>query len=54
MILRSVWYGLEGTGYDKMAQELKSEDPYCVNGLPYMQFTNLIFRQMTIFNIMTS
>jgi hypothetical protein len=27
MIPRSVWYGLEGTGYDKIAQELKSEDP---------------------------
>ena len=26
MIPRSVWYGLEGTGYDKIAQELKSED----------------------------
>lgn len=26
-IPRSVWYGLEGTGYDKIAQELKSEDP---------------------------
>jgi hypothetical protein len=27
MIPRSVWYGLEGTGYDKIAQELKSKDP---------------------------
>ena len=27
IIPRSVWYGLEGTGYDKIAQELKSEDP---------------------------
>ncbi|MGF6330043.1 hypothetical protein ABH909_002921 [Pseudomonas sp. BS3782 TE3695] len=26
IIPRSVWYGLEGTGYDKIAQELKSED----------------------------
>jgi hypothetical protein len=27
IIPRSVWYGLEGTGYDKIAQELKPEDP---------------------------
>jgi len=27
IIPRSVWYGLEGTGYDKIAQEVKSEDP---------------------------
>ncbi|MDR8363371.1 hypothetical protein [Pseudomonas sp. JL3] len=27
IIPRSVWYGLEGTGYDKIAQELKSETP---------------------------
>ena len=27
IIPRSVWYGLEGTGYDKIAQELKSENP---------------------------
>jgi hypothetical protein len=26
-IPRSVWYGLEGTGYDNIAQELTSEDP---------------------------
>ncbi|MGF6318566.1 hypothetical protein [Pseudomonas frederiksbergensis] len=26
IIPRSVWHGLEGTGYDKIAQELKSED----------------------------
>lgn len=26
IIPRSVWYGLEGTGHDKIAQELKSED----------------------------
>jgi hypothetical protein len=26
-IPRSVWYGLDGTGYDNIAQELISEDP---------------------------
>jgi hypothetical protein len=26
-IPRSVWYGLDGTGYDNIAQELKSDEP---------------------------
>jgi hypothetical protein len=26
-IPRSVWYGLDGTGYDNIAQEIASEDP---------------------------
>jgi hypothetical protein len=27
LIPRSVWYGLDGKGYDNIAQELKCEDP---------------------------